>query len=376
MNSQNGPHCETQGMSVTDSSMADVRTSRMAISSLILGILGFVIPVFIASLGLILGIVGLRKINKSQGVLKGRNIAISGAIVSGASLLLWLLLVIILLGYILYTKVTVPVFEKTGGYSIVCQVGDGEQLDNSTIDEVCMVLKKRLDPYARLGIIIRRKEYRLIEICVPVCEKDINLFDHPENLVRMLKGAGTLEFRILPTEDNVNITELESYRDSLVAKGPNLVSDSKYKWCEIADTENWRSAGITGQFGEKLYVLCSNQRHETLLRNSEEKWKLKKAYPTSDQMGRQAVGFVFDDVAAEKFFRLTRQNISRPLCILLDDRAISAPNINSAIRSSGVITGSFTATEVLDMVNKLNAGSLPVPVIAMIDTIEWTSPDL
>ncbi|HRS72371.1 MAG TPA: protein translocase subunit SecF, partial [Anaerohalosphaeraceae bacterium] len=47
------------------------------------------------------------------------------------------------------------------------------------------------------------------------------------------------------------------------------------------------------------------------------------------------------------------------LAILLDDQVISAPRINSAIRSSGIITGSFSQTEVSDMVNKLNAGSFP-----------------
>ncbi len=52
-----------------------------------------------------------------------------------------------------------------------------------------------------------------------------------------------------------------------------------------------------------------------------------------------------------------------PLAIILDDRAISAPNIHTAIRSNGIITGSFTATQVNDMVDKLNAGSLPARLI-------------
>ncbi|MHC4773088.1 MAG: SecDF P1 head subdomain-containing protein, partial [Planctomycetota bacterium] len=94
-----------------------------------------------------------------------------------------------------------------------------------------------------------------------------------------------------------------------------------------------------------------------MLHDSEKKWKLKSARPTSDQQGRRAIGFTFDDVAANKFFVVTGSNLGEPLCILLDDRAISAPRIDSerGIRSSGIITGSFTQTEISDMVNKLNA---------------------
>jgi SecD/SecF fusion protein len=53
------------------------------------------------------------------------------------------------------------------------------------------------------------------------------------------------------------------------------------------------------------------------------------------------------------------------LCILLDGIAISAPEINpdSPIGSQGIITGSFTMTQITDMVNKLNAGSLPARLI-------------
>ena len=64
-------------------------------------------------------------------------------------------------------------------------------------------------------------------------------------------------------------------------------------------------------------------------------------------------------MAANKFFRVTSDNIGKPLCILLDDKALSAPNIQVAIRASGIITGDYSQTEISDMINKLNAGSFP-----------------
>jgi len=192
--------------------------------------------------------------------------------------------------------------------------------------------------------------------------------DDPEDLKRMLKGAGVLEFRILPTaEDGVtDLDSMEDYIERLKSKGPKLASDSQYIWCQIEKVEEWGVPGsIVGKFGEKYYVLASNKNDEKLLHSTEgpESWKLVGARPDQDRMGRRAIGFLLDERGGNYFYNITRKNIDRPLCILLDGQAISAPNINSAIHKSGTITGSFSAMEQLDMVNKLNAGSLPARLI-------------
>lgn len=181
--------------------------------------------------------------------------------------------------------------------------------------------------------------------------------DDPEDLKRMLKGSGVLEFRILPTGEELNAEQIQAYREALASKGPKAASDSRYVW--MAMEEGAAVGGVIGDFGGKPYVLCSNQSGETMLQSGDKKWTLKKAFPTTDEQGRRAIGFAFDEIAANKFRSLTGNNIGEPLCILLDDQAISAPRINSAIGSSGVITGTFTPTQVMDMVNKLNAGSFP-----------------
>ena len=186
--------------------------------------------------------------------------------------------------------------------------------------------------------------------------------DDPEDLKRMLKGAGVLEFRILPTygDAQANADELAAYVDKLKTMGPKRASTNKYIWAEIEDPQTWGAGGaITGVFGETAYVLASNQKDESMLKSSEKKWKLKRAYPTVDQMGRRSIGFAHNEVAAGLFYNLTKKNTGRPLCILLDGMAITAPNINEPIRSSGIITGRFSQAEVEDTVNKLNAGSFP-----------------
>jgi SecD/SecF fusion protein len=182
--------------------------------------------------------------------------------------------------------------------------------------------------------------------------------DDPEDLKRMLKGSGVLEFRILPAAGDVDAA---AYQEALTVKGPKGASDSRYIWCEIEDTDaaGWQGR-ITGRFGDKLYVLASDQDGEKMTRGAKA-WKLQRAYPTQDKEGRRAIGFTFDEIAANLFYKLTSASIGKPLCIMLDNIAISAPNIESAISSSGVITSpkGFPQTEVEDMVNKLNAGSFP-----------------
>ncbi len=219
--------------------------------------------------------------------------------------------------------------------------------------------------------------------------------DDPRDLQRMLKGAGILEFRILPTlgYPEVDSDEMAGYVESLREKGPKYASDNKHVWCEVENINEWmgrdeqgrvfvtvldgqENPSVIAAFGNKYYVLASNKRDETILHSAgEEDWTLK-AHPTSDRMGRRAIGFTLDERGGKVFFRVTDKNLDRPLCVLLDGIAISAPTIQARIRRDGIITGSFTQTKVEDMVNKLNAGSLPARLIEQPISIKTIGPSI
>lgn len=189
--------------------------------------------------------------------------------------------------------------------------------------------------------------------------------DDPEDLKRMLKGSGVLEFRILPSlaAGTIESDLAQSYILDLKKKGPKQASDSNYVWIEIENINEWQNAGsVVAEFADTYYVLASNKPNQTLLQKQDGKWKLEKASPGVDQAYRRAIDFQLNEIGAKKFFKLTSKNIDAPLCIILDNKAISAPKINSAIRDRGQITGSYSYTEQIDMVNKLNAGSLPARI--------------
>jgi SecD/SecF fusion protein len=59
--------------------------------------------------------------------------------------------------------------------------------------------------------------------------------DDPADIQRMLKGAGILEFRILPTDGHpdVDMAKMRQYVETLKTKGPKYASDNQYVWIEI-----------------------------------------------------------------------------------------------------------------------------------------------
>jgi SecD/SecF fusion protein len=208
--------------------------------------------------------------------------------------------------------------------------------------------------------------------------------DDPRDLQRMLKGAGILEFRILPTTNpqtnpELDVDEMNRYIEALKEKGPKYASDNKYVWCEVENINEWKTTdAVVAPFGDKYYVLASNKENEVMLHSTDEKqWKLEKARPgTEHETGRRAIDFVLNERGGKLFYNVTGKNLHRPLCILLDGIAISAPNIQSRISTHGQITGSFTQTEVEDMVNKLNAGSLPARLIEPPISVKTIGPSI
>lgn len=79
--------------------------------------------------------------------------------------------------------------------------------------------------------------------------------------------------------------------------------------------------------------------------------------------GVPTVGLSFDDEGAKLFEELTSQNIGKRVAIFLDGAIISAPVVQQAIPGGqAVISGNFTIPEARELVERLNAGALPIPI--------------
>lgn len=88
---------------------------------------------------------------------------------------------------------------------------------------------------------------------------------------------------------------------------------------------------------------------------------LEDAFPTTDELGRPAVGFRLKGDAADRFYSFTSQNIGQYMSVVVDKQVINTASINGAIRSQGIIQG-MSQPEVNSLVLQLKSGALEVPM--------------
>ena len=181
--------------------------------------------------------------------------------------------------------------------------------------------------------------------------------EDPEDLQRLLRGQGVLEFHVLATPSASNPDQFADYIKRLEEDGPRVRQGDEYAWYEIMKPEEFQG-GTIGEYGGKKYVLAYRTGSGKVLDRSRGNWKLADARTTRDDQGMPAVAFEFNEVGASLFLDLTRQNIGNALLIVLDEKAISAPVIRTQISNRGIIQGQFSQEEIEYMVNTLNAGSL------------------
>src|SRR3954462_11717121 len=89
--------------------------------------------------------------------------------------------------------------------------------------------------------------------------------------------------------------------------------------------------------------------------------QLVDARQSFDQDGRADIDITFNTAGARRFGRVTQENVNKPFAIILDDKILSAPNINEPILGGRAqIMGSFTVQSAHDLAVSLASGKLPV----------------
>lgn len=202
--------------------------------------------------------------------------------------------------------------------------------------------------------------------------------DDPEDLKRLLRGAGVLEFRIAvrPAAQDVPISLL---REQLLERGPKNTDSVVARWFAVNDLKQWTDEDptalaaleanpasyfqsrynlVAAEKDGKYYILLYTTPDKSLDRNSESDWSIRRAGRTIDDLGRPAVTFGLDKNGGREMRRLTTPHTNQPMAIVLDGEVYTAPNLNSAIGDRGVIQGSFGEAEISYLIRVLAAGSL------------------
>ncbi|MGD0731369.1 MAG: protein translocase subunit SecD [Terracidiphilus sp.] len=85
----------------------------------------------------------------------------------------------------------------------------------------------------------------------------------------------------------------------------------------------------------------------------------RSADPGTDQNGRRNVRFTLTNEAGDKFYDYTSKNVGQSMAVVMGGRWKEVATIQSAIRDTGEITGSFSPEEVALLSKTLRTGALP-----------------
>jgi len=196
-----------------------------------------------------------------------------------------------------------------------------EELRKNVVNQSIEIIRRRVDETGTKEPVIQAQGKYNILLQVPGLE-------NPELLKNMLGKTAKLTFHLV--NDNVNGNEIIIPSDSFAIHEEN------------------RNHGAVKYILYKKVLLTGDM--------------LKGAQVTVRE-GQPQVDFEFNAYGAKVFADLTKNNIGKQLAIVLDDKIISAPSINTAILGgSGYISGNFTFETASELALLLRAGALPAPL--------------
>lgn len=162
--------------------------------------------------------------------------------------------------------------------------------------------------------------------------------ENPEQLKTILGKTAKLTFHML--NDNVDERDIAA---GIVPPGTRLVSGD--------ESNNIRHEGAPQRYAIYANAELGGEQ-------------LVDAQTTfSQDNGEPVVSFRFNSVGATKFAKITSENVGKPFAVVLDNKVITAPVIQSPILGgNGIISGSFTTQSANDLALLLRAGALPAPL--------------
>jgi preprotein translocase subunit SecD len=182
------------------------------------------------------------------------------------------------------------------------------------------VVRRRIDPGGTKEITVVTEGGNRILVEVPGVED-------PEALKKLIGETARLEFKLVDLSANP--------QDAQQGRAP-------------PGSEVLPMADGSGFMTVKRRVMVSGDQ-------------LTDAKQSFDENGRPDIEIKFNSAGARRFGRTTQENVGKPFAIILDDKVLSAPTIESPILGGNAqITGSFTVQQAHDLAVSLASGKLPV----------------
>ena len=203
------------------------------------------------------------------------------------------------------------------------------QLKGDVVGRSIEVVRKRIDELGTKEPSISQQGEDRIVVQVP------GLSD-PDRLLRILQTTAKMTFQMVDEAGDVQ---------AAVARRQIPIGD------ELLEQQSERN-------GVKLPPLLVQKR--VLIAGD----RLKNAgWANNQQTGQVVVTFRFDNVGANEFADITKENVGHRFAIVLDNKILTAPVIREPILGgSGEIEGNFTVQSANDLSVLLRAGALPAPL--------------
>lgn len=180
-----------------------------------------------------------------------------------------------------------------------------------------------------------------------VIERRVNMFGVAEPVVQVEKAGS--QWRL--------IVELAGVKD--VSQAVEMIGETPYLDFRLENPEVDKEK-LQQQLKEGKEVSLEKLFIKTKLDGR----YLKGSQLTFNQTTQQPeVSLEFNDEGRELFAQITSKNVGKMLAIFLDGQPISTPVVREKItQGKAVISGDFTIQEAKQLVRRLNAGALPVPI--------------
>ncbi len=231
--------------------------------------------------------------------------------------------------------------ERTAD-GVVFEMRDSYQAETRrlAVSQAIQTIRNRIDAFGvSEPVIVAQPDKERIVVQLPGV-------DDPERVKKLIKDTAFLEFRIVEYPEGGGSA---SSRDEILSHyGGTLPDDVQIK---VEDIRNDQTKEVVGQ---RYYAVEASSAVTGR--------DLKNAHSGLGQFQEPVVNFSMTPEGADKFGKLTGDNVGRYLAIVLDGKIVSAPRINSRISDSGVIEGSFTQEQVQDLSTALRSGALPAGI--------------
>lgn len=201
------------------------------------------------------------------------------------------------------------------------------RLKRSIVDQSISIIERRVDQVGTTEPEVTSQGTDRIVVQLPG-------LDDPERVKALINKTAKLTFHLV--EGMVGASDIEA--GFKAPPGTKLVPNDER---DVTDDPS-------------IYFIVSKQA----LLTGDSLVDAKQSFDT--QHNKVIVSFQFDPAGGRKFAELTRENVGRQFAMVLDNKVISAPNINEPITGGhGMISGNFTIQSANDLAVLMRAGALP-----------------